>query len=190
MPSKLLSCIGFLYKVVHKIGFSLCSFSHFSFLFNFQTAEALVLKFGPLPLYHFFSNTVLAIFDIFFRFRLIFRPAFCGHPYVQVSPSIKKSFLLRLCGQNFDLHKRDGAGGPTIAQSLSCTRLFAMPVSTHSLAGREGEREREREGNLKKLKQQRRSGQPLFFSLHCEPALEVRLRGFINGVDDTYRNLW
>ena len=73
MTSKLLGCIGFLYKVVHKTGFSLCSFSQFSFPFNFQTANALVLKFGSLSLRCLFPNTLLAIFDIFFRSKVIHR---------------------------------------------------------------------------------------------------------------------
>ena len=53
-------------KLYIKLAVSLCSFSQFSFPFNFQTANALVLKFGTLPLRCLFSNTLLAIFDIFF----------------------------------------------------------------------------------------------------------------------------
>ena len=68
-----LVALPFCTKLYIKLAFSLCSFSHFSFPFNFQTAKALVLKFGPLPLYHIFSNTLLAIFDIFFRSRVISR---------------------------------------------------------------------------------------------------------------------
>ena len=71
MPSKLHGCIGFLYKVVQKLAVSLCSFSQLSFPFNFQTANALVLKFGTLPLRYLFSNTLLAIFDIFFCSKVI-----------------------------------------------------------------------------------------------------------------------
>ena len=33
------------------------------------------------------------------------------------------------CGQNVDLDREEGAGGPTIARSLSCARSFAMSVS-------------------------------------------------------------
>ena len=75
MPSKLLGCIGFLYNVVHKTSRfdSLCSFSQFSFPFNFRTASALVLKFGALPLSCLFSNRLLAIFDILFRSGVIHR---------------------------------------------------------------------------------------------------------------------
>ena len=70
MPSKLPGCIGFLYKVVHiKLAVSLCSFSHFSFPFNFRTAYALVFKFGTLPLSGLFSNTLLAIFWYFILFK-------------------------------------------------------------------------------------------------------------------------
>ena len=59
-------CFSCCTKLYIKLAFSLCSFSQFSFPFNFRTAEALVLKFGPLPLYHLFSNTLLAIFDTLF----------------------------------------------------------------------------------------------------------------------------
>ena len=65
--------LAFCTKLYIKLAFSLCSFSQFSFPFNFWTAEALVLKFGSLPLHHLFSNTLLAIFDIFFRSRVIDR---------------------------------------------------------------------------------------------------------------------
>ena len=73
MSSKLHGCIGFLYKVDIKLTVSLCSFSQCSFPFNFQTANALVLKFGTLPFRCFFSNILLAIFDIFFRSKVIHR---------------------------------------------------------------------------------------------------------------------
>ena len=58
-------------KLYTKLAVSLCSFSQFSFPFNFQTANALVLKFATLPLRCLFSKTVLAIFDIFFRSKVI-----------------------------------------------------------------------------------------------------------------------
>ena len=71
MPSKLHACIGFLYKVVHKTDrFAVFIFTIF-FPFNFQTANVLVLKFGTLPLRCLFSNTMLAILDIFFRSKVI-----------------------------------------------------------------------------------------------------------------------
>ena len=60
-------------KLYKKLAVSLCSFSQFSFPFNFQTANALVLKFGTLPLHCLFSNILLAIFDIFFRSKVIDR---------------------------------------------------------------------------------------------------------------------
>ena len=73
MPSNLQGCIGFLYKVVHKTGcFSVFIFKIF-FSFNFQTGNALVLKFCTLPLRCFVSNTLLAVFDIFFRSKVIHR---------------------------------------------------------------------------------------------------------------------
>ena len=56
-------------KLYIKLAVSRCSFSQFSFPFNFQMANALVLKFGTLPLRCLFSNTLLAIFDIFFSFK-------------------------------------------------------------------------------------------------------------------------
>ena len=58
-------------KLYIKLAVSLCSFSQFSFPFNFQTANALVLKLGTLPLRCLFSNTLVAIFDIFFRSKVI-----------------------------------------------------------------------------------------------------------------------
>ena len=60
-------------KLYVKLAVSLCSFSQFSFPFNFRTANALVLKVGTLPLSGFFSNTLLMIFDILFRSRVIYR---------------------------------------------------------------------------------------------------------------------
>ena len=60
-------------KLYIKLAVSLCSFSQFSFPFNFQTANALALKFGTLPLRCLFSNTLLASFDIFFRSKVIHR---------------------------------------------------------------------------------------------------------------------
>ena len=73
MPSKLLGCIGFLYKVVHITGRFSVFISHFSFPFNFRTSNALVLKFGTLPLSALFSNTLSAIFVILFCSRVIHR---------------------------------------------------------------------------------------------------------------------
>ena len=70
------SCIvalAFCTKLYIKLAFSLCSFSQFSFPFNFRTAEALVLKFGQVSSLSSFFNTLLAIFDIFFRSRVIHR---------------------------------------------------------------------------------------------------------------------
>ena len=46
-------------------------------------------------------------------------------------------FLPRLCGQNFDLDRQEGAGVPTTARSLSCARSFAIPVTQHALSGRQ-----------------------------------------------------
>ena len=60
-------------KLYIKLAVALCSFSQFSFPFNFPTANALVLKFGTLPLSCLFSNTLLANFDILFRLKVIHR---------------------------------------------------------------------------------------------------------------------
>ena len=68
-----LLAMAFCTKLYIKLAFSLCSFSQFSFPFNFRAAESLVFKFGPLSLYHFFSNMLLAIFDIFFFKTVIHR---------------------------------------------------------------------------------------------------------------------
>ena len=60
-------------KFYIKLAVCLSSFSQFSIPFNFQTAIALVLKFGTLPLRCLFSNILLAIFDIFFPSKVIHR---------------------------------------------------------------------------------------------------------------------
>ena len=60
-------------KLYIKLAVSLCSFSQFSFPFNFQTANAVLLKFGTLPVRWLFSNNLLANFDIFFRSKGIHR---------------------------------------------------------------------------------------------------------------------
>ena len=51
-----LVALVFCSKSCIKLAVSLCSFSQFSFPFNFPTANALVLKFGPLPLSDLFSK--------------------------------------------------------------------------------------------------------------------------------------
>ena len=69
-----LVALVFCTKLYIKLAVSLCSISQFSFPFNFRTGNALVLKFGTLPLSCLFSNTLLAIFDIIlFRSRVIHR---------------------------------------------------------------------------------------------------------------------
>ena len=68
-----LVALVFCTKLYIKLAVSLCSFSQFSFPFNFGTADALVLKFGPLPLSCLFSITLSAIFDVLFRSRVIYR---------------------------------------------------------------------------------------------------------------------
>ena len=71
MPSKLLGCIGVLYKIVHKT--ARFSVSQFSFPFNCRPANALVLQFGTLPLRCLFSNSLVAIFVILFCSRVVHR---------------------------------------------------------------------------------------------------------------------
>ena len=66
-----LLALVFCTKLYIKLTVSLCSFSQFSFPFNFRTADALALKFGTLPLGCIFSNKWLASFDILFRSRII-----------------------------------------------------------------------------------------------------------------------
>ena len=109
MPSKLHGCIGFLYKVVHKLAVSLCSFSQFSFPFNFQTANALVLKFGTLPLRFLFSKTLLAIFDIFFRSKVIHRFVPKNGPKMTCERVFQHNFItkanLKNPEQGFLVHK-------------------------------------------------------------------------------------
>ena len=78
MPSKLHGALVFCTKLCIKLAVFLCSFSQFSFPFNFQTANALVLKFDTLPLrclrfLRLFSNTLLAIFNLFIFIFLIFQ---------------------------------------------------------------------------------------------------------------------
>ena len=68
-----LVALVFCTKLYIKLAVSLCSFSQFCFPFNFRTANAMVLKFGTLPLSGLFSNTLLAIFDILFRSKVIHR---------------------------------------------------------------------------------------------------------------------
>ena len=76
-------------KLYIKLAVSRSSFSQFSFPFNFQMANALVLKYGTLPLRYLFSNILLAIFDVFFfRSKVIHRfvpkngpKMTCGHVF-------------------------------------------------------------------------------------------------------------
>ena len=68
-----LVALVFCTKLYINLAVSLCSFSQFSFPFNFRTANALVLKFGTLLLSCLFSNILLAIFDILFRSRVMHR---------------------------------------------------------------------------------------------------------------------
>ena len=60
-------------KLYIKLAVSLRSFSQFSFPFNFQMANALVLKFGTLPLSDLFFNRLLAIIGILFCSRVSHR---------------------------------------------------------------------------------------------------------------------
>ena len=82
MPTKLLACLGFLYKVVHKLALSLCSFSQFSFPFGFWTANALVLKFGTLPLSCLFLQSFVRDFSYIVLFKS-YSP-FCTEKWVKI----------------------------------------------------------------------------------------------------------
>ena len=66
------------------------------------------------------------------------------------------------CGQNVNVDREEGDGGPTIDRSLSHAHSFAMSVSERSLVWRE------RESKLEKAVEEIcSSGCPLFaFSLH------------------------
>ena len=91
-----------------------------------------------------------------------------GH--VSEEKSLEKFFFCvcdSFCGQNVNVD-REGAGGSTIARSLSYARSFAMSVSARSQAWRERERERGGESKLEKAAEEIcSSGRPLFvFSLH------------------------
>ena len=68
-----LVALVFCTKLYIKLAVSLCSFSQFSFPFNFRTANALVLKFGSTPLSCLLSKRLLAIFNILFCSRVIHR---------------------------------------------------------------------------------------------------------------------
>ena len=68
-----LVALGFCVNLYTKLAVSLCSFSQFSFPFNFRTAKGLALKFGTLPVNQLFSNTFLAILISIFRSRVIHR---------------------------------------------------------------------------------------------------------------------
>ena len=93
------------------------------------------------------------------------------------------------CGQNVDLDREEGAGGPTITRSLSHVRSFAMSVSARSLVWRE----RERESKLEKAAEEIcSSGRPLFVFFRCTarwwPVKNELF--FINGVDGTSGELF
>ena len=65
MPPKLLACIGFLYKVVHKIG-RLRKFNRSREIeFNFLTAWTISMKFGTLVQHVPGYKTVASDFSIF-----------------------------------------------------------------------------------------------------------------------------
>ena len=70
-----------------------------------------------------------------------------------------------VCEQNIDLDREEGAGGPTIARSLSCACSFAMSVSARSLVWGE----RPGDSKLKKRAEEIcSSGRPLFvISVAC-----------------------
>ena len=80
-----LVALVFCTKLYIKLAVSLCSFWQFSFPFNVRTANALLLKFGKLPLRGVFYNTLLAICDILFRSRVIHR--FVPSHHASLSPS-------------------------------------------------------------------------------------------------------
>ena len=76
----------------------------------------------------------------------------------------KKNFCDSFCEQSVDLDREEGAGGPTIARSLSCARSLAMSVSARSLVWSYKEQYR-KSGRRDLLKWM---SFVLFFLLHCE----------------------
>ena len=82
-------------KLYIKLAVSLCSFSHFSFPFNFRTANALVFKFGTLSLSGLFSNTLLAIFGILFCSRVIHRFVPENGPKLTCGRVFQHNFILK-----------------------------------------------------------------------------------------------
>ena len=96
-------------KLYIKLAVSLCSFSQFSFPFNFRTANALVLKFGTLPLSCFVSNSLLAIFDILFCSRVIHRFVPKNGPKLTCRRVFQHNFIskanLKNPEQSFLVHK-------------------------------------------------------------------------------------
>ena len=108
-----LVALVFCTKLYIKLAVSLCSFSQFSFPFNFQTADALVLKFGKLPFRCLFSNTLLAMFDIFFRSKVIHRGglsweacgASCTHASWSLAPFNRNA---NYAGDNWKIYYLNG----------------------------------------------------------------------------------
>ena len=100
-------------KLYIKLAVSLCSFSQFSFPFNFQTANALVLKFGTLPLRCLFSNTLLPIFDVFFRSKVV-------HPFVL------KNGPKMTCGRVFQHNFISKANLKNPEQGFSVHRFYLL----------------------------------------------------------------
>ena len=104
-----LVALVFCTKLYIKLAVSLCSFSQFSFPFNFQTACALVLKFGTLPLSCFVSNILLAILDILFCSRVIHRFVPKNEPKLTCGRVFQHSFIskanLKNPEQAFSVHR-------------------------------------------------------------------------------------
>ena len=81
-----------LYENACELEWVVLYFKEFSFPSNFRTGNALVLKIGTLPLGCLFSNTLLAIFDILFRSRVIYR--FVPKMAISVCPWLLSYFQL------------------------------------------------------------------------------------------------
>ena len=99
-----LVALVFYTKLYIKLAVSLGSFSQFSFPFNFRTANALVLKFGTLPLSCRFSNTLLAICDIFFRSKIIHRFAPKNGPKLTCGRVFPHNFISKANLKNPEQH--------------------------------------------------------------------------------------
>ena len=109
-------------KLYMKLAVSLGSYSQLSFPFNFRTANALVLKFGTLPFSCLFSNTLVAIFDIFFRSRVIHHFVPKNGPKLTRGRVFQRNFISKANLKNLEqlfFSSQIGLAGETKRMSLA-----------------------------------------------------------------------